>query len=51
MPIMSCKRNKKPGYKFGKSGYCYTYTRGNKASKNRAKQRALKQGRAIKVNQ
>lgn len=37
---MRCQKNKKKGYKWGKSGKCYT-------GKN-AKAKALRQGRAIK---
>ncbi len=42
MPIMKCGKGKK-GFKFGKSGKCYI-------GKD-AKEKALKQGRAIKVSQ
>ena len=43
MPIQKCQRNKKKGWKFGKSGKCYT-------GKN-AKEKAKRQGRAIKSSQ
>jgi len=42
MPIRKCTKNKKKGYKWGKSGKCYT-GRG-------AKKKATKQGRAISIN-
>lgn len=47
MPIMSCRSNGKPGYKYGESGHCYTYTPGNEQSRKQARSRAAKQGRAI----
>ena len=49
MPIMTCRKDNKPGYKWGKSGYCYTYTN-NAASREAAKKKAIKQGRAIEAN-
>ena len=49
MPIMSCTKNGKPGFKFGTEGYCYTYS--DEASRKRAIEKAKKQGRAIKRNQ
>jgi len=50
MPIQRCRKNGKPGYKWGQSGACYTYTPGNKRSMSLAKSKALRQGRAINVN-
>ena len=50
MPVMKCKKNGRPGFKWGKSGVCYTYMPGNRRSINLAKQRALNQGRAIEAN-
>ncbi len=50
MPIMSCTKDGKPGFKFGREGKCYTYTPGNKESRERAVAKAQKQMRAIKVN-
>jgi len=47
MPVQRCQKNNKPGFKWGKSGVCYTYIKGNKRSMNLAKEKALKQGRAI----
>jgi len=50
MPVMRCQKNGKPGFKWGKNGKCYTYTPGDAASRERAKKKALAQGRAIKAN-
>ena len=47
MPIMPCTKNGKPGFKWGKSGRCYPYTLGNKASKTSARKKAAKQAAAI----
>lgn len=43
MPIKSCTTDGKPGYKWGESGKCYTYTPGDKASMKAAKAKAIKQ--------
>ena len=43
MPIKRCQKDKKKGYKFGDSGKCYT--------DKKAKEKAKRQGRAIKRNQ
>jgi hypothetical protein len=51
MPRQACQVNGKPGYRWGESGTCYTYTSGDKASRERAKAKADKQGRAIKASQ
>lgn len=51
MPIQSCQLNNKPGFKWGESGKCYTYTAGDESSKRRAKAKAEKQMRAIKKSQ
>jgi len=50
MPVKNCKKDGKNGYKWGDSGYCYTYTTGNESSRKRAKDKAIRQGRAIQVN-
>ena len=50
MPVIRTTKNGKPAYKYGKTGFAYTYTPGNKASKSRAKSLAKRQGRAIKAN-
>ena len=49
MPVQACRKNGKPGYKYGASGACYTYTTGNKASRDAAYSKAVKQGQAIKA--
>ena len=49
MPIKPCSLNGKPGFKYGDSGKCYTYAPGNKASVERARERAKTQMRAIKA--
>lgn len=51
MPIKKCSSKGKPGYKYGDSGKCYTYTAGNQTSRKKAKSKALKQARAIKRSQ
>lgn len=50
MPVRSCTINGKPGYKWGSQGKCYPYNAANTQSRNRAKAKAAKQGRAIKAN-
>jgi hypothetical protein len=50
MPLKKCQKNNKPGYKWGKSGKCYTYTANNEKSRKAAKIRAKKQGRAIEAS-
>jgi len=47
MPLMRCSLEKKPGWKYGDSGACYTYTAGDKKSESAAKLKAIKQGIAI----
>jgi hypothetical protein len=37
---MPCRSNGKPGYKWGESGKCYTYTPGNKQSREAARKKA-----------
>jgi len=51
MPIMHCTVDGKPGYKYGSSGHCYTYTKGDKSSQSKARAKAAAQGRAIKQSQ
>jgi hypothetical protein len=50
MPVKRCQSNGKPGFKWGDSGKCYTYTPGNTQSRVRARQRAEKQGRAVSIS-
>ena len=47
MPLKRCSANKKPGWKWGDSGKCYTYSSGNSSSEKAAKRKALNQGIAI----
>lgn len=47
MPVMTCSEKGKPGYKYGSSGHCYTYTSGNEPSRKKAKRKAILQGTAI----
>lgn len=49
MPVMACRKEGKPGYKYGESGFCYTYVAGNEASRKRAKRKAFIQGAAVKA--
>ena len=50
MPVMECQSNGKPGFKFGESGTCYTYTAGDDTSKEAARTKAVDQGKAIEAN-
>ena len=49
MPIKECQENNKPGFKYGDTGKCYTYDPTDDKSKNLAKEKAAKQGRAIEI--
>lgn len=51
MPVQRCVCNGKPGYRYGTQGACYRYTPGDKASMDRAKQRAHIQGYAVEQSQ
>ena len=50
MPIQACQVGGKPGYKYGPEGKCYPYDPKNEASRERAHQRAMEQGRAIEAS-
>lgn len=50
MPVKRSTKDGKPCYKWGESGKCYTYTANDKTSRDRAKAKALKQGRAIEAS-
>lgn len=50
MPIQECTLDKKPGYRWGASGKCYTYPRGNETERRKAKHDAIIQGTAIEAN-
>ena len=49
MPVQSCTKDGKPGFRWGKTGKCYTYS--NEKSRKEAIAKAQKQARAIKANQ
>ena len=46
MPVQACEFSGKPGWRWGGSGKCYTYEKGNKVASDNAKARAEKQGAA-----
>jgi hypothetical protein len=50
MPVQPCSEDGKPGYKWGDVGKCYVYTPGNDDSRDRAKARAERQGRAARAS-
>jgi hypothetical protein len=47
MPIKSCESDKKPGFKWGDQGKCYTYEPKNEGSLRNARKKATAQGIAI----
>jgi len=47
VPVKPCQKDNKPGYKYGDSGHCYTYTEGDIKSEKEAWDKAVAQGRAI----
>jgi len=47
MPIQQCRKNGRPGYKYGDTGTCYPYTPNDDASRKRAFEKARRQGLAI----
>ena len=51
MPIIHGKNSNGPYYKFGLKGTKYYYEAGNKLSREIARERCAKQGRAIKYSQ
>jgi hypothetical protein len=44
MPVNPCSENGQPGFKWGDSGKCYLYTRGDEKSMGEAKRKATIQG-------
>lgn len=55
MPVIPCQQNGKPGFRWGSkqdspSSKCYTYDPNSPSSKRAAKQKAIKQGVAIKLS-
>jgi len=51
MPVRRCHQGGKPGYQYGETGKCYTYAPGDEAGRKRAKEKAHKQGAAVKGSQ
>jgi len=47
MPIQSCIKNGKPGFKYGNKGTCYTYNPNDEDSRKEAIEKARKQMKAI----
>lgn len=47
MPAQRCRANGRRGWKWGRTGKCYTYRTGDKAGSKRAMALARKQGFAI----
>jgi len=50
MPVQECQEDNKPGFKWGITGKCYTYTEGDDASRKKARENAGEQGRAIEAS-
>jgi len=50
MPVIPCRKDGRPGFKYGKTGTCYTYITNNKNSRERAREKAEKQGAAIEIS-
>jgi hypothetical protein len=47
MPIQSCTQDGKPGYRWGNTNKCWTYTPGDEASRKEAKRQVVKQALVI----
>jgi hypothetical protein len=47
MPVHTTTKNGKPAYQWGQHGAKYTYTPGNKVSREKAKKKAINQGLAV----
>ena len=50
MPVHRAKDGEGPYYQWGKSGKKYHYEAGNKTARERAKEKAEKQGRAARAS-
>lgn len=50
MPVKRCQSNGKPGFRFGDSGTCYTYTSSDAKSRQRARKKAEAQERAARAS-
>ena len=51
MPVQRCTENGRPGWRYGTTGKCYCFTKGDKAGSNAAKRKAYIQASAIKTSQ
>ena len=51
MPVESCRKNGKPGFRAGPTQTCFTYTAGNASARTRARGRAQRQFVAIGLSQ
>ncbi len=51
MPLKYTRSKGKPAIKWGDKGKPYTYKAGSKSSREQAKEKALRQMKAIKANQ
>jgi hypothetical protein len=49
MPVQECQQDGKPGYRWGRTGKCYTYTLGNLKAQGAARLKAELQGKAIEA--
>lgn len=47
MPVQSCRRESRPGFKWGAQGFCYIHTAGDERGRRRARRLATLQGLAI----
>lgn len=50
MPAQPCQEDGRPGYRWGSQGTCYTYTSGDDSSRESARARAERQGRAARAS-
>jgi hypothetical protein len=48
MPVHRTKKNGKPAFQWGAEGKKYPYTPGDKKSREEAKRKAQRQGRAVR---
>jgi hypothetical protein len=51
MPILDCKKDNNPGFKWGPNGVCITYDPDSEVSKIRAHERVRKIGIAVMFSQ
>lgn len=50
MPVQTCQKDGEPGYRWGESGKCYTYTSGDDDGRAEARRKAEAQGAAIRAS-